>query len=359
MNNINIFANYCRRLSPTRVQYIFKKNNIPLNSLNNNMLQSTSFNIFLSNLNIYRYFFLHVDIVINYYNNTYKKFSLMKAISKNNSNKYINIDLTPFIKAVDLNNFRILFIDVYTKDILIYFSRSSILKTPYINLKFHTLKSLNSPNVTTNFNSYYSKNDAIDIPSYIRPFNQYSEIPTDRYSNTNKINDVVLNENSISPPSPYKPIDIRKLFYKYKKKKFYYLIKKFINKYITVKVEFNGTKILNGTLDKVDSDTITLIDNDYKHIICTDSISIISSNEHINTDNLLSKIEYSDISVVLNYLKDNEINLKLNDKDLNISTVRIVNSCDSFLEVEDIETKKTYYLNLDYIKTIESIPNKN
>ena len=53
------------------------------------------------------------------------------------------------------------------------------------------------------------------------------------------------------------------------------------------------------------------------------------------------------------------IKLNLNDTDLNISTAEIINSCDSFLEVKDIKTQKTYYLNLDYIKTIESIPNKN
>lgn len=86
MKDIKIFANYCRRLSPTRVRYIFKKSNLnsdtPLNEYTSTLLKNTSFNIFLSNLNIYKYFFIHIDIMINYYNNTYKKISISKLISK-------------------------------------------------------------------------------------------------------------------------------------------------------------------------------------------------------------------------------------------------------------------------------------
>ena len=71
MNNIKIFANYCIRLNPTRVRYIFKKSNlnsdVPLNECTTStLLKNTSFNIFLSNLNIYKCFFLHIDITINY-----------------------------------------------------------------------------------------------------------------------------------------------------------------------------------------------------------------------------------------------------------------------------------------------------
>lgn len=297
--------------------------------------------------------------MINYYNNTYKKISISKLISKDNSNKYLNIDLTNYIKPIDLSSFRILFIDIYTKNVLLYFSGRSILNAPYINLKFNKLK--NSYNFNNNYNTipYYFKNDNIDISNKNRLPKKYSESPLNNDSNTNKISDIVPRQNKALPSSPYKSIDIRKLLYKHKKNKFSSLIKKFINKFITVKVKFNGVKILSGTLDKATPDTITIKNKDYKHIICTDSISIISSEEHINTDDLISNSQYSDISVVLNYLKDNNIKLNLNDTDLNISTAEIINSCDSFLEVKDIKTQKTYYLNLDYIKTIESIPNKN
>ena len=366
MNNIKIFANCSKRLSPTRVRYIFKKSNItsdtPLNKDTTTLLKSTSFNIFLSNLNIYRHFFLHIDIMINYYNNTYKRVSLSKSISKNNSNRYLNIDLTNYIKPIDLNKFKIIYIDIYTKNILLYFSGRSILNTTYINLEFNTLKNYYNFNNISNVAPYYLKNNDIDSPNSKNNNNLPSkcyEAPFNTYNNRNKISNIENKQNTVSQPSPYKSIDIRKLLYKYKKNKFSSLIKKFINKVITVKVEFNGVKILSGTLDKITSDTITIKTKNYKHIICTDSISIISSEEHINTDDLISNSQYSDISVVLNYLKDNNIKLNLNDTDLNISIAEIINSCDSFLEVKDIITQKTYYLNLSYIKTIEAIPNKN
>lgn len=221
MKDIKIFANYCRRLSPTRVRYIFKKSNLnsdtPLNEYTSTLLKNTSFNIFLSNLNIYKYFFIHIDIMINYYNNTYKKISISKLISKDNSNKYLNIDLTNYIKPIDLSSFRILFIDIYTKNVLLYFSGRSILNAPYINLKFNKLK--NSYNFNNNYNTipYYFKNDNIDISNKNRLPKKYSESPLNNDSNTNKISDIVPRQNKALPSSPYKSIDIRKLLYKHKK----------------------------------------------------------------------------------------------------------------------------------------------
>ena len=155
--------------------------------------------------------------MINYYNNTYKKISISKLISKDNSNKYLNIDLTNYIKPIDLSSFRILFIDIYTKNVLLYFSGRSILNAPYINLKFNKLK--NSYNFNNNYNTipYYFKNDNIDISNKNRLPKKYSESPLNNDSNTNKISDIVPRQNKALPSSPYKSIDIRKLLYKHKK----------------------------------------------------------------------------------------------------------------------------------------------
>lgn len=348
MNYLNIFFNTFQRLSPTRVRYIFRRNNLgnnfPLDSFNVDTLKNASFNVYLSNIKIYKSLYLYLNIMIIYTNNTCKRRLIKENISSKNSNSYLNVNLDNFLTPVDLKNFKTIIIDIYSKNIFLYFSSHSISKAPFINLEFHSFKNFYNHPDYSNYNKYISvpnTNNKCDISSDALLHN----------SNINNDNYLIPKDNGTEKRN-LKYRTLEELIHKYEHDTSCSLLIKLINKYIKVKVKFNGTKILQGILDKVTPDTILLKDGNYTHVIRIDSISIIHTLEDINLNDLVSNDSSYYILQSFKYLKNKDIKLDINDTDFNISTVKIINYCNSFVQVEDINSKKTYFFNLDHIKTV-------
>ncbi len=372
MNRLNIFTNSCQRLSPTRVRYIFRRNNLgnnfSLDSFNVDTLKNASFNVYLSNIKIYKSLYLYLNIMIIYANNTYKRRLIKENISAKNSNSYLNVNLDNLLTPVDVKNFKTIIIDIYSKNIFLYFASHSISKAPFINLEFYSFKNFYNHPAYSNYNKY-SFNDLLNLTS-AKSKNKYISAPNTKSKNKyiNAPNNNILHKNNIHNDNYIIPKDngtekrnlkyrtLEELIHKYEHGTSCSLLIKLINKYIKVKVEFNGTKILQGILDKVTPDTILLKDGNYNHVIRIDSISIIHTSEDINLNDLVSNDPSSYILKSLKYLKNKDIKLEINDADLNISTVKIINYCNSFVQVEDINSKKTYFFNSDHIKTVEYIP---
>lgn len=221
MNYLNIFFNTFQRLSPTRVCYIFRRNNLGL-----------------------------------------------------------NVNLDNFLTPVDLKNFKTIIIDIYSKNIFLYFSSHSISKAPFINLEFHSFKNFYNHPDYSNYNKYISvpnTNNKCDISSDALLHN--SNIDNDNY---------LIPKDNGTEKRNLKYRTLEELIHKYEHGTSCSLLIKLINKYIKVKVKFNGTKILQGILDKVTPDTILLKDGNYTHVIRIDSISIIHTLEDINLNDLVS-----------------------------------------------------------------------
>lgn len=383
MYYINIFANHSKRITRNKIRYTFNRKdlqgNLPLNYIDNT-LKNVSFNIYLSTLNIYNYLYIYINIVIIYYNNTHKNSLITKRICRKEAGKYLNINLNNYFNSFDLNNFKLIHVDVYSKNAALYLTHNSTSKTPFINFELNQYKNFTSSNYYNNLSNLLklylskSKNKNIALPccnnNYTIP-DKNTKFNNNNNNNNNDDDDDInttIPINNIAPYNNLKESEIKDIIfehkpantesYKYEGNSITYLLLKFINKYIQVKIEFNGIKVLQGILDKVTNDIIILKDGCYNHIVLIDSISIIHTSENIDTLNIAFNDKSSDISKALKYLKNNNIKINLNDKYMNISTVKIVNYCDSFVEVEDTNTKKTYFFNSAHIKTIEWIPQK-